>query len=56
MDWNYEQPVKIRFGQEKRKEVAAIAEELQVKRGILIAGPHLVKNGLAKELVEESNG
>lgn len=56
MDWNYEQPVKIRFGQGKRKEVAAIAEELQVQRGILIAGPHLVKSGLAKELVEESNG
>lgn len=56
MDWNYEQPVKIRFGQGKRKEAAAIAEELQLHRGILIAGPHLVKSGLAKELTEESNG
>lgn len=56
MDWNYEQPVKIRFGINRRKEAAEIAEKLQVQRGILIAGDHSVKNGLAQEFVEQSHG
>lgn len=56
MDWNYEQPVKIYFGQDVRKKAAEIAEMLQLQRGILIAGAHSVQNGLAQELVEQSHG
>lgn len=56
MDWNYEQPVNIRFGNGKLKELSELAETLQVHRGILITGPHFVKNGVADRIIEESNG
>lgn len=56
MNWDYEQPVKIRFGQNVRKETAELAEILHVNKGMLIAGSHSVKNGEAQELVEQSQG
>lgn len=56
MDWYYEQPVKILFGRGKINDLGTVTEKLNVKRGMLIAGAHLVKNGLAKKLVDESNG
>lgn len=56
MDWEYEQPVRIIFGRGKIKKLSDITDELQVKRGMLIAGTHLVKNGLAEKIIDESNG
>lgn len=56
MNWNYEQPVKICFGRNIRSEAAKLADKLQGKRGILIAGSHSVKSGMVQELVEQSHG
>ncbi len=39
MNWDYLQPVTIRFGKGRVKEIKEIARSLDCKRGILVAGP-----------------
>ena len=56
MDWNYLQPVKIRFGKGRISEVKELAKELGIKNGILVADPFFFTNGLAEKIVKESEG
>lgn len=56
MNWDYQQPVSIRFGKGRRKEIVDIAKSLHVSNGLLVATPFFMKNGLAKEMLEESQG
>lgn len=56
MNWDYKQPVSIRFGKGRRKEIIEIAKELNVSNGLLVATPFFSKHGLASEMMEASNG
>lgn len=56
MNWDYQQPVSIRFGKGRRKEIVDIAKTLHVSNGLLVATPFFLKSGLAKEMMEESQG
>ncbi len=56
MNWDYKQPVSIRFGNGRRKEIVDIAKEVHGTKGLLVATPFFMKNGLAKEMLEESQG
>ena len=54
--WNYTQPVRICFGEGRRKEVKDLARNLGLSKGILVSDPFFVVNGLAATMVEESEG
>jgi alcohol dehydrogenase len=56
MNWDYVQPVKIRFGKGRVSEVKDIAKELNAQRGLLVADPFFFTNGLAEKIVRESQG
>lgn len=48
MNWDYLQPVTIRFGKGRVKEIKEIASSLDCKRGILVAGPFFLRVVLLK--------
>lgn len=54
--WCYKQPVTIYFGNGELARFAEIIANQGVTRGILVCDPFLSQNGLAKKLVESSNG
>ena len=56
MEWNYTQPVNIRFGKGRRKEIKELSESLGAKNGLLVADPFFFTNGLVDEILEQSNG
>lgn len=56
MNWEYLQPVVIRFGNGIRKELKAVAESLGCRDGLLVSDPFFVTNGLAEQIVSESDG
>ncbi len=56
MNWEYLQPVVIKFGQGRRRELKAIAAELGCKDGLLVSDPFFATSGLANELVAQSEG
>lgn len=56
MNWEYNQPVKIRFGEGVVKNIKDEAEKLGVKRGILVSDPFFLKSGLADKIVKQSEG
>ena len=56
MNWEYLQPVTIKFGKGIRKELKAIAESLGCKDGLLVSDPFFLSSGLAEQLVSESGG
>ena len=56
MEWNYTQPVNIRFGKGRRKEIKELSESLGVKNGLLVADPFFFTNGLVDEMLEQSDG
>lgn len=56
MNWDYLQPVTIRFGKGRVKEIKEIARSLDCKRGILVAGPFFFKSGLAEKIMSDSGG
>lgn len=56
MNWDYLQPVTIRFGKGRVKEIKEIARFLDCKRGILVAGPFFFKSGLAEKIMSDSEG
>lgn len=56
MNWEYLQPVVIKFGCGIRKEIKAAAEALGCERGLLVSDPFFVSSGLAEQLVSESDG
>lgn len=56
MNWEYLQPVVIKFGSGIRKEIKAVAEALGCEKGLLVSDPFFVGSGLAEQLVSESGG
>lgn len=56
MDWNYLQPVKIRFGKGRVKEIGELAKQLGCKKGMLITGPFFLKNKMADQMIADSEG
>lgn len=56
MIWNYTQPVKILFGNGEVDKLKNLAQELGCTRGILVADPFFMSNGLAKKIIEQSEG
>ncbi|MCH4167083.1 MAG: iron-containing alcohol dehydrogenase family protein [Megasphaera sp.] len=49
--WMYEQPVTIGFGKGAGQHIAALMEQHGWKRGIIVATPHAVKNGIVRQLM-----
>ena len=56
MDFDYLQPVKIRFGKGRSVEIKDLAECMGVKNGLLVADPFFFTNGLAERMIRESEG
>ncbi|MBU5473127.1 iron-containing alcohol dehydrogenase family protein [Roseburia sp. MSJ-14] len=56
MNWDYTQPVQIRFGKGRMAEVKELAKLMGCKNGLLVADPYFFSNGLAERLVKESDG
>ena len=56
MDWNYAQPVRIRFGNGIRKTLAEEIASLGGRRGLLVTSPSFVRRGVARELCDASGG
>lgn len=56
MNWDYLQPVKIRFGKGRITEVKELAKEMGIKNGILVADPFFFTNGLVEKIIKESDG
>ncbi|MCD7843504.1 MAG: iron-containing alcohol dehydrogenase, partial [Clostridiales bacterium] len=56
MEWEYLQPVTIRFGAGIVKDLKSVAESLNCNRGLLISDPFFMKSGLAEQIVAASDG
>ncbi|RSX50089.1 iron-containing alcohol dehydrogenase family protein [Bifidobacterium callimiconis] len=56
MIWNYTQPVDIRFGAGRVSEIGDAARERGLYRGLLVAGGHSVRSGLAQRVVDSGRG
>lgn len=56
MDWNYMQPVTIKFGNGIIKKINSIIDEKKFKNGLLVSTPFFIRSGLAEKIVKESNG
>lgn len=54
--WQYQQPVKIIFGEGTISELTALYEKFSAKKGILISEPFFITNGLAKKVQDDSKG
>ncbi|RYL92500.1 iron-containing alcohol dehydrogenase family protein [Sporolactobacillus sp. THM7-4] len=52
----YRQPVPIDFGIGKRDKLPEILERMNLKRGILISAPSMVRSGIAHDIVKQSDG
>lgn len=56
MEWEFNLPVKLIFGNGKRKELKKYIEEIGGTRGVLVCSRSFARNGLADEFVELSGG
>lgn len=56
MNWGYEQPVKIRFGNCAIKEIKSIAKENNYKNGLIVSTNFFVKNNFADKMLKDSEG
>lgn len=56
MNWDYLQPVKIRFGKGRVSEVKDLAKEMGIKNGLLVADPFFFTNGLAERIDKGKRG
>ncbi|MGP7818173.1 iron-containing alcohol dehydrogenase family protein [Niallia sp. 01092] len=52
----YKQPVPIDFGAGKLKILPKILEKMNMKKGILISAPSMVRSGIAQEVMKQSEG
>ncbi|WP_258921063.1 iron-containing alcohol dehydrogenase family protein [Heyndrickxia coagulans] len=53
-DFFYKQPVPIDFGAGKIRKLPEIIKQFNGKRGILISAPSMVRNGIAQEILDQS--
>lgn len=56
MNWEFSLPVKIIFGNGRRKNIAEYIDEIGGTNGMLVCGKSFVKNGIADEFVQNANG
>lgn len=56
MEWSYSQPVKLIFGTGRMQSLAKILTELDLKNGLLVSDPIFIKNGLADQVMQYSQG
>lgn len=56
MNWEFNLPVKLVFGNGKRKDIASYISSIGGKCGVLVCSRSFAKNGLAEEFVALSNG
>lgn len=56
MNWNYTEPVNIRFGEGLLSEISGIAKELGVKNGVLVSDPFFRQSGLCDRILQENEG
>lgn len=56
MSWNYSQPVRIIFGNNKIEELNKIFTDLNLRNGILICDPIFKANGLMGKVLEYAEG
>ena len=56
MNWEYIQPVTIRFGEGVLAELKSIAEQAGYRRGLLVSDPFFTKSGLAGKIVQSCGG
>lgn len=56
MNWDYLQPVKIRFGKGRIREIKDLSKALGCKKGLLVTDPFFLKNGLSDQIIKDSDG
>lgn len=56
MNWEYLQPVTIKFGNGVIKELKEVAAGLGCSKGLLVSDPFFVESGLAEKIVADSDG
>lgn len=56
MNWEFNLPVKLVFGNGKRKNIEEYINEIGGTNGVLVCGNSFTKNGVADEFVKLSNG
>lgn len=56
MTWEFNLPVKLEFGNGKRKELKRFIDEIGGKNGVLVCSKSFSKNGVADEFVNMSGG
>lgn len=56
MTWEFNLPVKLVFGNGKRKELKSLIDEIGGQKGVLVCSCSFAKNGLAEEFVKLSEG
>ena len=56
MNWEFNLPVKLIFGNGKRHSIADYIDEIGGTHGVLVCGKSFTKNGVADEFVEKSKG
>lgn len=56
MEWTYQQPVEILFGNGRIREIRELAEKLGCRKGLLVSDRFFAANGLAKQIAEKSGG
>lgn len=56
MEWEFNLPVKLIFGNGKRKNIESYIKEIGGTRGVLVASRSFAKNGLADKFVSLSGG
>ncbi|MDE6110429.1 MAG: iron-containing alcohol dehydrogenase [Eubacterium sp.] len=56
MNWEFNLPVKLVFGNGKRHNLNEYIDEIGGKCGVLVCGKSFMKNGIADEFVENANG
>lgn len=56
MTWEFNLPVKLVFGNGKRKELKSLIDEIGGQKGVLVCSRSFAKNGLADEFIKLSDG
>lgn len=56
MNWEFNLPVKLIFGNGKRHNIADYIKEIGGTRGVLVCGKSFTRNGVADELIENAQG
>ena len=56
MEWEFNLPVKLVFGNGKRHNLNDYINEIDGKCGVLVCGKSFTKNGIAEEFIKNSNG